>query len=153
MPNKSFAILVVATLLAGCASTDFDQIGSDPDYSIDVSPYQLLAAPEKYDGRLISVMGVASFDFSFEGISFIYPTKDDYRYQTDSYIRLYTFSKELSAQRATLSQLNGRFILVAGIFHAQAIPDPTPPGQIGCLWPGCNGGGYISEIRYVQRVE
>ena len=150
MQIKCLAAVAVAVAFSGCASTGADQIGSMSSDAIDVSTYQLIAAPEKYDGRMVSVTGVVAFDFSFEGVSLIYPTKDDHRYGTNAFISLHSLSNVLADKSKSLSMLNGRFARVVGKFHAQPIPDPAPPGSISCLWPECNGGGYITDISFAE---
>ena len=152
---KIAATLSIAMMVAGCSTLPFGTLGEAQPNSIAASPYQLLARPESYDGRRIDVVGVAEFDLGFEGVSLLFATRDDHRLRTDSYIRLYTFADAISKHRDMLERANGRFVRVSGTFHAQAIPEAVPVDHQGivCLWPECNGGGYLTDVSLVELLD
>src|SRR5258707_6462217 len=108
-------IRILALLLLTCfAKTLF------ADEPINVSLIQLIANPKEYDGKLVRVGGVASFEF--EGNA-IYLHKDDMRYcLTNNGLWLDTWS--LAKQK-----FNGKYVSVEAIFNG------TLKGHMG-LWSG-----------------
>ncbi|MEE1198014.1 MAG: hypothetical protein U0K54_02580 [Acutalibacteraceae bacterium] len=77
----------------------------------DVTMLQLLTSPEKYDGKLIRVIGIGNIEFEGNCIS---PSIDDFNHYTGNSIWI-----ELDEEKTPYNeawQHNGRYVIVEGIF-------------------------------------
>lgn len=80
-------------------------------YPLDVTMTQLLATPEKYDGKLIRVIGVGNLEFEGDCLS---PSKEDYAYYTLNSIWIELGRLDISYEEA--QKYNGKYVIVEGIF-------------------------------------
>lgn len=80
-------------------------------YAKDVTMIQLIATPEKYDGELVRVKGVSSFDFEESSISL---NKEDFKYRLGNSIWIELGERAISYEEAY--QYNGEYVIVEGIF-------------------------------------
>lgn len=89
------------------------QEGTNPAnrYAIDVSMVQLLATPEKYDGKLVRVIGVGNLEF--EG-NFLSISKEDHAYGAGNSIWVELGDRAISYEEA--KEYNGKYVIVEGFF-------------------------------------
>lgn len=80
-------------------------------YAKDVTMIQLIAAPEKYDGKLVRVIGVGNLEFENNCISF---SKEDLKYGVGNSIWIELGKKAISYEEA--KQHNGEYVVIEGIF-------------------------------------
>jgi hypothetical protein len=104
----------------------------------------LLGNPEEFDGKMVRVVGVAKFDFGFEGMSALYTSKDDLSHSSFSYVGIDSVAPILGDEKVGLEALTGTFVLVEGIFHM--VPREWDRLCIGKCWPT----GYLSNVSRVQ---
>ena len=78
----------------------------------NVSIIQLIATPEKYDGKLVRVVGVGNLEF--EGNA-IHLSKEDLSYGTHNPIWL-DFRNNTTIPYEGAKQYNGKYVIVEGIF-------------------------------------
>ncbi len=83
---------------------------ANPD-AISVSMLQLITTPEKYDGKLVRVIGVGTIEFEGNCISL---SKEDWEYMAGNCIWL-EFS-ELATPYEEAVKYNGEYVIVEGIF-------------------------------------
>jgi hypothetical protein len=98
--------------------------------SHNVSVYELLGRPDYFDGQPVRVVGVAGFDFGYEGVSAIYGSVADL--------------------------LNGRFILVEGTFRSlerRRNPNAAETVVTVCIGVTCNVSGVIESVTRVSEWE
>lgn len=88
-----------------------DEENSANEYAINVSMVQLLATPEKYDGKLVRVIGVGNLEFEGDSLSL---NKEDYEHGTGSSIWLELGEKAISYKEA--KEYNGKYVIVEGFF-------------------------------------
>lgn len=84
--------------------------------AIYVSILNLIATPEKYDGKLVRVMGVGNI--KFEGNA-IYLSKGDYKNSiTKNALWVDPDYKSLQTTESELEKMNGKYVLIEGIFNS-----------------------------------
>ena len=88
-----------------------DGINPANQYAIDVSIVQLLATPEKYDGKLVRVIGVGNLEFEGDYLSL---NKEDYAYSAGNSIWIELGEKAISYNEA--KEYNGKYVIVEGFF-------------------------------------
>lgn len=88
-----------------------DGINPANQYAIDVSIVQLLATPEKYDGKLVRVIGVGNLEFEGNYLSL---NKEDYAYSAGNSIWIELGEKAISYDEA--KEYNGKYVIVEGFF-------------------------------------
>ena len=130
--------------LVACSTQPTRMFGSANTLAKDVSVQELLGSPNVFDGKEVRVIGVAKFDFGFEGVSALYTSKDDLAHSTFSYVGLATLDSKLFKYKASFEGLNGQFVLVEGVFHM--VPKNWGTVCIGVCWPT----GYLSNVNRVQ---
>lgn len=139
MPKLLTIILLLA--FAGCSSQPPRVYGVVNHLAQPVSVHELLGSPEAFDGKEVSVIGVAQFDFGF---SALYTSKDDLAHNTFSYVGIESLSTDLLNEKASLVKLTGKFVLVEGVFHMQ--PRAWNTICVGRCWPT----GYLSNVHRAQ---
>ncbi len=89
------------------------QEGINPanQYAIDVSMVQLLATPEKYDGKLVRVIGVGNLEFEGNYLSL---SKEDYEYGAGNSIWIELGDRAISYEEA--KEYNGKYVIIEGFF-------------------------------------
>ncbi len=89
------------------------QDGTNPanQYAIGVSMVELLAAPEKYDGKLVRVIGVGNLEFEGNYLSL---SKEDHKYSTGNSIWIELGDRAISYAEA--QEYNGKYVIVEGFF-------------------------------------
>lgn len=102
-------------------------------YAIKVSMVQLLAAPEKYDGKLIRVIGVGNLEFEGNYLSL---SKEDHTYHAGNSIWIELDEKAVSYDEA--QEHNGRYVIVEGVF------DKDGRGHLGM---------FFGTIKNISRYE
>ena len=90
------------------------QEGTNPanQYAIDVSMVQLLATPEKYDGKLVRVIGVGNLEFEGNYLSL---SKEDHAYGAGNSIWIELGDRAISYEEA--KEYNGKYVIVEGFFN------------------------------------
>lgn len=79
--------------------------------AIDVSIIQLIANPEKYQNRVIRVMGVGNVEFEGDAV---YLSKDDWKYGTCNSIWL-NIGDDFQYENA--GKINGKYVIIEGTFN------------------------------------
>ena len=150
--KKAFATAVVFFALTGCSTTsEWDAVAFLRQDAIDASVYELLAAPERYDGRPVRVIGVVRFSFDYESRSGVYATTDDYRHRTDGVIDIGSIEPIIATDERSLSRMNGTYAVIEGVFRAKPpIPLPAKDGSIAVCAGKCWGGGTIERVSRVS---
>ena len=77
----------------------------------DVTMIQLIAAPEKYDGQLVRVIGVGNLAFESNCISL---SKEDLKYGVGHSIWIELGEKSISYEEA--QKYNGEYVIIEGVF-------------------------------------
>ncbi|GHC12769.1 hypothetical protein [Thermomonas carbonis] len=149
---KILAAAVLSLLLFGCATvSELNAVAFSRHDAIDASVYELLAAPEKFDGHSVRVIGVVKFSFAFEGKSGVYATPDDYRHNTQGNIEMTGFDPKFNVDQSSLSSINGTYAVVEGIFRARPqIPKPSSDSSSRICMGRCWGGGTIEHVNRVS---
>jgi transcriptional regulator with XRE-family HTH domain len=90
------------------------QEGTNPanQYAIDVSMVQLLATPEKYDGKLVRVIGVGNLELEGNYLSL---NKEDHAYGAGNSIWIELGDRAISYEEA--KEYNGKYVIVEGFFN------------------------------------
>ncbi len=114
------------------------QEGINPanQYATEVSMVQLLATPEKYDGKFVRVIGVGNL--AFEG-DFLSLSKEDHLYGAGNSLWIELGKRAIPYNEA--KAYNGRYVLVEGFF------DKDDRGHLGMF---C---GSIKDISRYQLWE
>ena len=86
---------------------------ANPD-AIHVSMLQLISTPEKYDGKLVRVIGVGNIGFEDNCISL---SKEDWKYMTGNEIWL-EFS-ELATPYEDAVKYNGEYVIIEGVYNKE----------------------------------
>jgi hypothetical protein len=81
--------------------------------AIDVSIINLIATPEKYDGKLVRVIGICNIEFEANGI---YLSTEDYKKGNNS-IWIDPDYEVLQTTKESLKRLNGKYVLIEGVFN------------------------------------
>lgn len=102
-------------------------------YAKDVTMIQLIATPEKYDGQLVRVIGVSSYDFEKSCITL---SKEDLKYNIGNSIWIELGEKVVSNEEFKL--YNGEYVIVEGFF------DKDDCGHLG---------QYCGSIKSINRYE
>ncbi len=84
---------------------------STNQYSKDVTMIQLIAAPEKYDGQLVRVIGVGNLEFEGNCISL---SKEDLKYGVGNSVWIEIDENAISYEEA--QQYNGEYVIIEGVF-------------------------------------
>lgn len=113
-----------------------DGINHANQYAIHVSMVELLAAPEKYDGKLVRVIGVGNLEFEGNYLSL---SKEDREYHTFNAIWLELGERAISYEEARA--YNGKYVIVEGFF------DKDDGGHFGMFH------GTIKDINRYQLWE
>lgn len=115
-----FALIILLVL-----TMKFDKFGSTvvvaygtvSKETVEVSLINLIATPEKYDGKLVRVVGVGNINFESNGL---YLSKEDYKKcVTKNAVWLDIDEGKLSTTYANLKQSNGKYILIEGVFDSK----------------------------------
>lgn len=111
------AALVATTLAAGCVRVASEArihpaSGMTP---LSCSMISLIANPEKYDGRVVRIIGFVSFEHESDGI---YLSKSDYDLRRSENGLWMERTGELFEEGAAAGRLNHRYVLVEGTFLA-----------------------------------
>jgi len=89
--------------------------GRADDYAINVSIINLIANPDKYDGKVVRVQGIGNIEF--EGNA-LYLSTEDYEVMNGmNAIGLVPDYGQLNATEADLTALNGQPVLIEGVFE------------------------------------
>ena len=80
-------------------------------YAEDVTMIQLIANPEKYDGKLVRVIGVGNLEFEGNCLSL---SKEDLKYGVGNSIWIELSAKAITYEEA--KNYNGKYVIVEGIF-------------------------------------
>lgn len=81
-------------------------------YAENVTMVQLIATPERYDGKLIRVHGVGNLEFEGDYIAL---SKDDWAYYNNHRISISLSDRAIPYEEA--QKYNGKYVLVEGIFE------------------------------------
>lgn len=89
------------------------QSGTNPanQFAMDVSLVQLIATPERYDGKLIRVHGVGNLEFEGNYLSL---SKEDYQYHVGNGVWLELGDRAISYEEA--KEYNGKYVIVEGFY-------------------------------------
>ena len=89
------------------------QDGTNPanQYATEVSMVQLLSTPEKYDGKLVRVIGVGNLEFEGNYLSL---SKEDHKYGAGNSVWIELGEKAISYDEA--KEYNGKYVIVEGFF-------------------------------------
>lgn len=88
--------------------------GALSDELYDVSIIQLIATPEKYHEKAVSVVGVGRIEFEANGL---YLTKEHYNLRVPNTAIWIDIESNESLDREQLSKYNGKYVIVEGIFN------------------------------------
>ena len=110
-----------------------DEINGAHHMAIDVSMIQLIANPERYDGKLVRVIGVGNLEFENDSL---WLSKEDYKYHTDNAIWIILGDRAIEYDDARC--YNGEYVIVEGIFDKD-----------------CHGhmGAFRGTIKNINRYE
>lgn len=109
-----FLILIGVQHLYDKELIDFGyQEGTNPanQYAVDVSMVQLLATPEKYDGKLVRIIGVGNLEFEENYLSL---SKEDHEFGAGNSIWIELGDKAIPYEEA--KEYNGKYVVVEGFF-------------------------------------
>ena len=85
-------------------------------YAEDVSIIELIATPEKYDGKFVRVIGVGHIQTApNDYLDSLYLSKEDYEIHTGNAIRLEISPRAMPREEACI--YNGKYVIVEGFFE------------------------------------
>jgi hypothetical protein len=142
MPKLPAIFLTLA--VTGCTSGLPRVYGYANQSAQEVSVQGLLGNPQEFDGKVVRVVGVAKFDFGFEGVSALYTSKDDLSHNSFGYIGIDSVAPILNGESVSLEALTGKFVLIEGVFHM--VTRESHSVCIGKCWPT----GYLSNVSRAQ---
>jgi hypothetical protein len=144
-------LLLLVTMLAGCASNPRGAGGNEGTEMRQVSVSALLSRAGEFDGQAVRVLGVASFPSGSKGRPALYATADDERRSTDSFVEIGSLSPALSTAEGALEKLSGTPVVVEGIFHAKPLNKlPQRPGAVVVCVGDCRTSGVLEDITRVS---
>ena len=124
-----FFLVIFAIYLCSCSKTESNYQSSDLNAvdrnALDVSIIKLIAAPEKYHGRVVRVIGVGNLEF--EGCA-VYLSRDDYKYRVHKN-GLWIELDEKATSYEDAKEFNGKYVIIEGTF------DKNDAGHFG-MWSG-----------------
>lgn len=88
-----------------------DEINSAHKKARNVTMIQLLSNPEKYDGKLVRVIGVGNLEFEGDCIAL---SREDLKYGAGHKIRIVLGERAIPYAEA--QAYNGKYVIVEGIF-------------------------------------
>ncbi len=106
----TIVVTVIITLVIVFAVAFFTRHSSN-DRIEDVTMIQLIATPERYDGKFVKVIGVGNIEF--EG-NYIALNQEEYEHYTGNRIWIALGNKTISYEEA--AQYNGKYVIVEGVF-------------------------------------
>jgi hypothetical protein len=110
MKKKIFITLSIILITNFCFA--YGKAASNP---IDTSLIQLIANPEKYNGKLVRVIGVTNIGFE---VNAIYTSKEHHKYGvTKNSLWISPDTKALGVKEDQLTKYNGKYVLIEGIFN------------------------------------
>ena len=115
----------------------------------EVSMYSLLGNPERFDGKVVRVIGVAYFRSGFEGRWLLYPTPDDEAHSTGAGIEIGNLIPTLTEHRERFDSLTGKYVIVEGVFKFS--PAREPPSGMSCS--GCDDSFTIQDVSRLEEWE
>jgi hypothetical protein len=160
--KRSAILLLCGAVTLGCVSRA--TISGQPNYRRQiafgesgqgeihhVSVVELLGRPSEFDGQPVGVIGVASFDFGFEGVSALYATPDDEHHNTDALVRIGSLSPGLKAPPEELEKFTGKYVQIVGTFRARPLKRiPQVPGQVVVCMGDCRTSGVLEDVTRVS---
>ena len=108
MEKKLTILVAVCISLVSCVHVK--PTDSSNNYP-GVSMVQLLATPEKFDGKAVTVRGF--YHAEFESVA-LYLSRDDARFITQNSVSLGTVAK--SASPGAIANVNDTYVVISGIF-------------------------------------
>ena len=114
---RAVALFLMLSLSAAATAAPSAQFGKTDARAQDVTLAALIATPEKYAGRAVRVTG--AFRLEFEGNNLCLTRKDLDNYVGKNCLWLELGADTLAPQAREISTLNGRFVLVEGIFTSK----------------------------------
>ena len=109
------AVLGGAHVLFGGAQNPASYGNANQEAS-EVSMISLIANPEKYDGKLVRVVGVGRIEF--EGNSLYFSKADHDNNITKNALWMNPDYEALQAEENELQKLNGKYVLIEGVFNS-----------------------------------
>lgn len=110
-------------LLTVFITTSAFSYGEGDHHAIGVSIVQLIAAPDKYDGKVVRVIGVAQVEF--EG-NVICLSKEDLKNGVTKNCLWHSPNyKQMTVSESILSKFNAKYVLMEGTFN------PRNTGHMG----------------------
>lgn len=110
MSKRKFIITLLLFLLPYI--TGFGEVNRN---TIDVSLINLIATPDKYDGKVIRVIGVSNIEF--EGTAIFLSKEDFLNMVTKNALWMSFNEKAIDQSGKELSKYNGKYVLVEGVFR------------------------------------
>lgn len=107
--------------------------GESGENAIPVSLIQLIATPERFDGKLVGVIGFCNLEFEGDAL---YLHREDFE---SSLLRNAVALQVPPSLRAQRKELSGQYVIVEGRFEA-----PEPGGAN--IW-----AGYLEGVRRLER--
>jgi hypothetical protein len=120
---------LVLTWMVAASCTSVTSAASDENRPLDVSLIQLVATPERYDGKLVRAIGYVRLEFEHYAI---YPHRSDDEVGIARNGIALSLSDELLRRR---TEFDARYVLLVGIFDARK------HGHLGAF------NGQIGSIR------
>lgn len=117
---------------------------------VDVTMYNLITTPERYDGKVVHVIGVGRFEEGFdnENVWALYPTRDDLDHMTCALVYIADLVPELQPETPKLGALMDKYVFVTGTFRAAA---PVPPGVL--VMDPCPNAGELHSVTSIAHWE
>ncbi|MUV14597.1 hypothetical protein [Noviluteimonas gilva] len=152
--HATWSAILIACVTAACASEPYRPLPtlgvSVQADALDVTIYQLIATPERYDGKLVSVIAFGYFETGFgsENRWAIFPTRDDMEHATCALVYI-DLATELQPEAEKLAAFSDKYVFVSGVFEAS---HPLPPDVMLVNEP-CPNAGILRRVSYVSHWE
>ncbi|MCC8361624.1 hypothetical protein LK996_00810 [Lysobacter sp. A6] len=126
------------------------RVAATTEDAVVVTMYNLVTTPERYDGKVVHVIGVGRFESGFgaEDAWALYPTHDDSNHMTCSMVYVENLVPELQPETPKLAALMDKYVWVTGTFRAAP---PLAPGVIS-MRP-CPNAGELHAVTQVSHWE
>lgn len=126
------------------------RVAATTEDAVVVTMYNLVVTPERFDGKVVHVIGVGRFETGFgaEDVWALYPTRDDLNHMTCAMVYIENLVPELQPETQKLAVLMDKYVWVTGTFRAAP---PLPLGVISMR--SCPNAGELHAVTQIKRWE
>lgn len=130
-----------------CFAKPFE-VGNRSEKAIEVSLYNLLTNPDKFNGKLVRFFGVVTLEFEGKAI---YSDLESFKYFiAKNAIYLDLIGSPISLNKEQEEVVYGKYVEIEGVFHGRLPEEPTCLLSQKCVRVGVNYAGGLSNITFLK---